>query len=166
MQYDQNTPLLYGISPVTMPKPSEWPTSTYLCGYWTLDSAAAVQDFKPSVELSTFLENRQSCAMVFVGFGSMFANTKRVKKLMRQIVPAASLNGFCLILDTSLGSLVDASEKNEAVFILDGPLPHPWLFDRIDLAIHHGICFSNHPLVYTQAALGLQRQFGRRVCHL
>ena len=67
-------PMLYGISPSLLPKPTDWPSNAFMCGQWVRpvddwDAPQALQDFLSAGE-----------APIYVGFGSMVGYDRNVMR--------------------------------------------------------------------------------------
>ncbi|QCO66691.1 glycosyltransferase family 1 protein [Luteimonas yindakuii] len=125
-------PMLYGISPVLLPRPHDWPATTHLCGQWIAPAPA----WTPPRELVDFLDAGEP--PVYVGFGSMagFDNAR----LLRAVVGAI---GARRALFSAGWSGIDAHSL-PANFHPVGHVPHDWLLPRCALAIHHGGSGTTH----------------------
>ena len=122
-------PVLHCYSQTVVPRPSDWPTSAYVSGYWFLDQQA---HWQPSEELMAFLNAGEP--PVYIGFGSMAGrHPQRLAKIAIAALQATNQRG---ILATGRGGL-HASELPETIFKLE-QAPHAWLFPRVSAVIHHG----------------------------
>ena len=122
-------PQLLCYSQLVSPRPTDWPDSAYVNGYWFLER---VNDWHPSEELCTFLEAGE--APVYIGFGSMTGrHPKRLANVAIEVLQATKQRG---ILATGWGGL-EASQLPDTIFKLD-QAPHDWLFPRVSAVVHHG----------------------------
>ena len=122
-------PVLHGYSELVSPRPSDWPNTAHVTGYWFLERE---NDWQPSVELIDFLKAGEK--PVYVGFGSMAGrNPQRMANIVVDALQKAKVRG---IIATGWGGL-DVSNLTETIFKLDR-VPHTWLFPRVSAVIHHG----------------------------
>ena len=125
-------PMLYGISPSLLPKPTDWPSNAFMCGQWVRpvddwDAPQALQDFLSAGE-----------APIYVGFGSMVGYDRNV---MRDAVVTAVAGRRALFYPGWSGTEGLELPKN---FCLLEETPHDWLFRRTSLVIHHGGSGTTH----------------------
>jgi UDP:flavonoid glycosyltransferase YjiC (YdhE family) len=122
-------PLLFGFSPLVLPKPDDWGSNVHVTGFWYLDYDATWQ---PSDELQRFLE--AGPPPVYIGFGSMRnADPEAMTDLVVQALARARMRGILLtgwqgLTSTRLPNTVLAVDK----------VPHAWLFPRMAAVVHHG----------------------------
>jgi sterol 3beta-glucosyltransferase len=123
------TPILFAYSPQVLPRPSEWPSSAHVTGYWQL---APRSGWAPPAALVRFLESGPP--PVYFGPGSI--RTEKLMDLLRTVVASARACGQRIFLGVS--SDVLAGELGGAdVFATEG-VPHAWLFPRMRYILHHG----------------------------
>lgn len=121
--------MLYGFSPLVLPRPADWPAWYRLTGYWFLDRPTG---WTPPPRVVEFLA--AGPPPVYVGFGSMVprdpaATTGLVLGALRR----AGVRG---ILATGwMGET--AQPLPHHVLALDD-IPHDWLFPRVAAVVHHG----------------------------
>ena len=124
-----NMPLLYGTSPILLPRDLNWHKDIYVTGYWYHLMGA---DWQPPQALSDFLQ--AGAAPVYIGFGSMSnQNPEATTKLM---IDALKQSGQRGIIYTGWAGL-KADDLPDDIFLLDGA-PHDWLFPRMKAVVHHG----------------------------
>lgn len=124
----QRYPILYGLSPSVIAKPSDW-QNTHITGYWFLDEAP---DWSPPLALLEFLQS--GSPPVSIGFGSMVSrNPEETADLVLQ---AISLTGQRAILQSGWSGL-SKRDLPDTVFMVDS-VPHSWLFPRVAAVVHHG----------------------------
>ncbi|WNZ43606.1 glycosyltransferase [Leptolyngbya boryana CZ1] len=124
----QRYPILYGLSPSVIAKPSDW-QNTHMTGYWFLDESP---NWSPPLALLEFLQN--GSPPVFIGFGSMVSrNPEETADLVLQ---AISLTGQRAILQSGWRGL-SKRDLPDTVFMVDS-IPHSWLFPRVAAVVHHG----------------------------
>jgi sterol 3beta-glucosyltransferase len=124
----QRYPILYGLSPSVIAKPSDW-QNTHMTGYWFLDEP---RDWSPPLALLEFLQS--GSPPVFIGFGSMVSrNPEETADLVLQ---AIALTGQRAILQSGWHGLSKA-DLPDTVFMVDS-IPHSWLFPRVAAVVHHG----------------------------
>ncbi len=124
----QRYPLLYGLSPSVIAKPSDW-QNTHITGYWFLDETP---DWTPPFALLEFLQ--RGSPPVFIGFGSMVSRSP--EETADLVLQAIALTGQRAILQSGWSGL---SQRNlpDTVFMVDS-IPHSWLFPRVAAVVHHG----------------------------
>lgn len=122
-------PQLHCYSQQVVSRPTDWPDSAYVNGYWFLDR---LEDWQPPAELSAFLDAGE--APIYIGFGSMAGrHPQRLARIAIEALQATDRRG---ILATGWGGL-QASHLPETILKLDGA-PHDWLFPRMAAVVHHG----------------------------
>ncbi|CAA9304236.1 UDP-glucose:sterol glucosyltransferase [uncultured Leptolyngbya sp.] len=121
--------VLYGFSPIVIPKPPDWPEFLNVTGYWLLDQA---KDYQPPKELLGFLDDGPP--PVSVGFGSMtIRNLQLVTKLVIEALEESQQRGILLSGWAGIGNV----NLPDRVFVIDD-VPHDWLFPRMAAVVHHG----------------------------
>ena len=125
----RTTPLLGAYSEAVISRPTDWPDSAQITGYWFEPDDASWQ---PSLELVAFLE--QGEPPVYIGFGSMTA--KDPEALSRLVLDAVLRTGRRAVIATGWGAITPQI-NTEQVFVLD-QAPHSWLFPRMCAIVHHG----------------------------
>lgn len=125
-------PMLYGISPALLPRPRDWPDNARMCGQWELPVPA----WTPPPALEEFLAAGEP--PVYIGFGSM-AGFDRARLAQAMIEATA---GRRVVFHPGWSG-VDAGMLPDNFFIV-GDTPHPWLFPRTAMAVHHGGSGTSH----------------------
>jgi UDP:flavonoid glycosyltransferase YjiC (YdhE family) len=121
--------VLYGYSPAVLPKPTDWPASIDVTGYWFLDQPAGWQ---PPAALVDFLQ--AGPPPVYIGFGSMAGPRRETLLGMAQEA----------LLRTGVRALIACGEGTAAPELLSenvmaiGALPHDWLFPQVAAVVCHG----------------------------
>jgi sterol 3beta-glucosyltransferase len=128
-------PMLYGVSPTLLPRPSDWPDTAYACGQWSVTNS----EWMPPVELEEFLA--AGAPPIYIGFGSMAGFDRH--RLMQAL--AAAVTGRRVLFYPGWSG-VDTSELPKDFFVI-GETPHDWLFPRTSLVIHHGGAGTTHSAV-------------------
>jgi UDP:flavonoid glycosyltransferase YjiC (YdhE family) len=124
-------PMLYGVSPVLVPAPSDWPETTFVCGQWV----PAATDWSPPDALRAFLDTGD--APLYVGFGSMVGFDR--ERLMRNVVEA--VGDRRVVFHPGWAGSNTALPGN---FFVVGDVPHDWLFPRVSAVVHHGGSGTSH----------------------
>jgi sterol 3beta-glucosyltransferase len=125
-------PILYGVSPNLVPRPTDWPAHARVCGQWVI----APPEWSPPPALEAFLAAGE--APVYVGFGSMAGFDRQ--GLLDALVPA--LAGRRTLFYPGWSGLAGSSLP--ANFFVVGETPHSWLFPRTSMVIHHGGSGTTH----------------------
>jgi sterol 3beta-glucosyltransferase len=125
-------PMLYGISPSLLPKPTDWPSNASMCGQWV----RPVDDWDAPQSLQDFLAAGE--APIYVGFGSMMGFDRN---FMRDAVVTAVAGRRALFYPGWSGTEGLELPRN---FCLIEETPHDWLFRRASLVIHHGGSGTTH----------------------
>ena len=127
--YNQDVPVIYGLSKHVITEPDDWKNNKFVTGYWFYD---APSDWQPSKELCDFLEAGEK--PVYMGFGSM--SNKNPGATTQIMIDALQQSGKRGIIYSGWAGL-NADNLPDDIFILDGA-PHDWLFPRMAGVIHHG----------------------------
>ncbi|NEP14745.1 MAG: glycosyltransferase family 1 protein [Symploca sp. SIO2C1] len=122
-------PQLHCYSKQVAPRPTDWPDSAYVNGYWFLDQ---LDDWQPPAELGEFLAAGD--APIYIGFGSMAG--RHPQRLAKMAIEALQVTNQRGILATGWGGL-QAKHLPETIFKLN-QAPHDWLFPRVSAVVHHG----------------------------
>jgi sterol 3beta-glucosyltransferase len=123
-------PVLFGISPLVVPPPPDWPPSYHVTGYWFLDTASGA--WQPPHSLVEFIG--AGPPPVYVGFGSMATrNADRLTTVAVQALRATGQRGVLLSGWAGLGRSCPAGD----ILVVDD-VPHDWLFPRMTAVVHHG----------------------------
>jgi sterol 3beta-glucosyltransferase len=123
---------LVSVSPSVFPRPVDWLHNMQVTGYTPLEDDA--DGWSPPESLGDFLE--RGSAPVYVGFGSYpFFFGPPGERLVRAVIEGCRRRGVrCIIQSADVPSSFAAGD----VFILDGDVPHAWLFPRCAAIVHHG----------------------------
>jgi sterol 3beta-glucosyltransferase len=121
-------PMLYGFSPLAVPRPADWGDHIHLTGYWF----PTEPEWQPPPSLEAFLENGDP--PVFVGFGSM--PVRYPARLTRLILQAVRQSGQRAVLHRGWGGIGEG-ELPPWVYRLTYA-PYAWLFARVRAVVHHG----------------------------
>lgn len=122
-------PVLYAMSPLLMPRPLDWDEHIHMTGFW-LDETDS--DFQPAPDLQAFLE--AGSKPVYIGFGSMTSGDMGATLAIVQ--NAVRLSGVRAIIALGWGDAQLPQQEN--VYILQGYVPHDWLFTQVSAVVHHG----------------------------
>lgn len=123
------TPLIYGYSPVVVPRPPDWSGNQHISGYWFLDAA---KDYRPEEALLGFLADGPP--PVYIGFGSMVDHEREaVTRIVIEALRETDQRGVLLGGWSRLGS----GDLPGFVLRMDA-VPHDWLFPRMAAVVHHG----------------------------
>ena len=122
-------PVLHCYSKHVVHRPTDWPDTAYVNGYWFLERQ---EDWTPPADLQAFLDAGEP--PVYVGFGSMAGkNPGKLAKIVIQALKETNLRG---VIASGWGGLrVDSLPEN--IFTIDNA-PHDWLFPRMAAVMHHG----------------------------
>ena len=126
-------PILFGMSPTLVPRPSDWPSRFFVTAYWWLPHDDA---FEPDADLASFLEAAE--APIYVGFGSMVGFDRA--RMLAVVLDA--LNGRRALLQAGWSDFGGADLPPNVHRI--GPMPHAWLFPRMRVVVHHGGAGTTH----------------------
>lgn len=122
-------PIIYGFSPVVIPKPPDWGNRIYITGYWFLDRPT---DWQPPADLVDFMQSGQP--PVYIGFGSMNnRNPHEVTEIVIKALDQCHQRGIIL---TGWGGL-SRSDLPDHIFSIES-IPFDWLFPQMKALVHHG----------------------------
>ncbi|MDM9379446.1 glycosyltransferase [Chlorogloeopsis sp. ULAP01] len=131
----QKLPFLYAYSPASLPKPSEWPESVDVTGYWFLDSPS---NWQPPQDLVDFLAD--GSAPVYVGFSNKgIGEPEALTKLVLEALKISGQRGILLIGE----DFIDNGNLPDYVFPIEW-IPFDWLFPKTAAVVHHGGCGTVH----------------------
>jgi UDP:flavonoid glycosyltransferase YjiC (YdhE family) len=126
----RHTPLtLCGFSPSILPRPSDWPSSHHVTGYWFLDEPPSWQ---PPADLVRFLESGPP--PIYLGFGSM--SIENPERLTQVCLEALRISGQRGVLSAGWSGLHHQTPSDDMYPV--GSIPHSWLFPRVAVCVHHG----------------------------
>ncbi|MGM7671485.1 glycosyltransferase [Microbacterium sp. A93] len=126
----ERVPVLYPISRHVVPRPTDFPDSAHITGYWF--RGVGHTDWAAPPELETFLS--ADGPVVYVGFGSMGFGAKAQAR-GQIVLDAIRQVGARAIVATGWGGLLASSADD--VHVIDDA-PHQWLFPRVSAVVHHG----------------------------
>jgi len=121
-------PVLYAMSPLVMPRPSEWAENIHMTGFWLSKDDG---HYIPDPALVSFLENGEK--PIYVGFGSMV--NAEMSETLDVVLEALRLSNTRAVLSTGWGGV--KIPEREDVFVADF-VPHDWLFKHVAGVVHHG----------------------------
>jgi len=124
----EHVPVLYGYSPLVVPRPADLGAQHAVTGFWFLNRVA---NWRPPAALADFLESGPP--PVSIGFGSMQCG--RAAEITDLVTQALARCGQRGILLTGWGGLCPAT--NDRVLAV-ASVPHDWLFPRVAAVVHHG----------------------------
>ncbi len=122
-------PVLYAMSPLLMPRPRTWEENIHMTGFWLDDH---VPDFTPEPGLKAFLEVEPK--PIYIGFGSMASGD--MGETLEIVLEAVRRSGVRAVISTGWGGV--EVPKAENVYVMDGFVPHDWLFRQVAAVVHHG----------------------------
>ena len=122
-------PVLYGVSPSVIPKPTDWNADIHMTGYWFLEPQ---KDWQPPRDLQTFLQ--AGPPPLYIGFGSM--GNRNPEETAELVLSALERTEQRAVLLKGWGGLMSKTLP-EHVYLSDA-VPHTWLFPRMAAVIHHG----------------------------
>jgi sterol 3beta-glucosyltransferase len=122
-------PVIYGFSPLVIPKPPDWGNNIFVTGYWFLDTQ---DNWDPPPELLEFMDSGPT--PVYIGFGSM--SNRKPEETTDLILNALCRTGQRAILLSGWSGL-QKQNLPSSVFMIDS-IPHSWLLPRVAAVIHHG----------------------------
>ncbi|MEV8503209.1 glycosyltransferase [Actinoplanes sp. NPDC051475] len=121
-------PTFHGFSTAVVPRPTDWPPSQEVVGYWW---PAREPGWTPPAEVEVFLA--AGPPPVFVGFGSMAPG--HGERLATPVLAAVRAAGVRAVVQAGWSGLRAAGDHPGVLSV--GPLPHDWLFPRMAAVVHH-----------------------------
>lgn len=125
----RHVPILFGYSPLLVPRPHDWPEWYYVTGYWLHRTP---ESWHPPAALLDFLASGPR--PIYVGFGSMVDD--QADTLMELIVEALNQTGNRAIISPGWSGSTRRSFP-DTIAVVDA-VPHDWLLPQTAAAIHHG----------------------------
>lgn len=123
------TPTLYGFSDTVVSVPASSARPSLVTGYWDL----AGEGSPPSADaIKAWLDAGERT--LAIGFGSM--TTSDVTAILALLDEAMSLAGARAVVG-GMSSDADPVPVSERLLLIP-PVPHHWLFPRVDCVVHHG----------------------------
>lgn len=134
-------PFIYNFSPSVVVPPLDYSDWIRVTGYWFLDEQTG---WTPPEDLVAFIQRAKADGkkLVYVGFGSIVVNDP--KALTRTVVESILKADVRCILSKGWSDRLDSGDKTKAEIPLPDSIfqiqqaPHDWLFQHIDVAVHHG----------------------------
>ncbi len=124
--------ILHHFSTVMVPRPPDWPENAIITGYWT---STGEYGWRPGRELQTFLENGNP--PVYIGFGRL--SGKELSATLFLAAQAISRSGQRGIISVEEIADIDRwQSRMPQNVIVAGFIPHPWIFPRTSILVHHG----------------------------
>lgn len=119
--------VVYGISPQVVTRPSDWPASHHLAGFWFWEPEP---DWQPPLALADFLAQGRALA---VSFGT--AALRDPQRTLRALAEAMRATGLRAVVQLP-EALHGAVAGHPALCAIAGA-PHAWLFERVEAVVHH-----------------------------
>jgi len=120
-------PVLYGISPLVVPRPPDWGGAVEMCGFWFADPPPG---WTPRDELAGFLGDGPP---VYVHLSRIAARSR--PDLLRTVLAALRRTGLRGLLHTG-GEPLTARLPGTVLAVPSAP--HSWLLPRTAAVVHHG----------------------------
>ncbi|KAJ7226441.1 putative sterol glucosyltransferase [Mycena rebaudengoi] len=126
---------VYNFSSAVVPKPLDWGDAITVSGYWFLDNPEDLVDWMANA-------HSDGKPIVYIGFGSI--TVPHPNRVTARIVKAVLKSGVRAIISQGWSARMSkANDKDPEVEIPEecyvvNSVPHDWLFQRIDAAMHHG----------------------------
>ena len=130
---------LYTVFPSLFPKPSYWPDTAHVVGYFERDKTS---HWVPSADLKQFIDAHEK--IVFISFGSMTSSAPAAKTAT--ILNALKKHGIPAIIGISGGGLERSADVPEHVIFVDSA-PYDWLFPQVYSVVHHGGSGTTHTAI-------------------
>jgi len=128
-RWQARMPVVYGFSPLVVPRPPDWGRHIEITGYWFLDTPGS---WEPPPMLASFLS--AGPPPVYVGFGSMISrDAERITDIVVQALRRTKQRG---LLATGWGGLSQA-DLPEDVLLVES-VPHDRIFHKVAAVVHHG----------------------------
>ena len=127
--YEKQAYVVYAFSPHIVPRPSDWPVTHRLTGFWFIDPPPA---WRPTPDLEQFLAPGQP--PVYIGFGS--TGLRRKQAAIAAITRALEHTHVRAVIDLPRVDFPDSFDTRRVFFACG--TPHSWLFARCSSAVHHG----------------------------
>jgi UDP:flavonoid glycosyltransferase YjiC (YdhE family) len=127
---------LYTISPSLFPKPSNWPKSAKITGYFFRNQTKA---FKIDPELVNWLERHPKA--ILLTFGSM--TNPKPKKYSELILKLLVKHKIPTIVNLSWGGLEKIDLETDLLFYVN-QIPYDWILPKMYGMIHHGGSGTTH----------------------
>jgi UDP:flavonoid glycosyltransferase YjiC (YdhE family) len=125
-------PILWGVSPSLLPRPDDYPPTTFMCGQWI----PPAPHWSPPPELTDFLAAGEP--PVYIGFGSMAGLMP--PHLLKEVI--AGVAGRRVLFYPGWSDV--RRVQLPANFFVVRDTPHSWLFPRTSVVIHHGGAGTTH----------------------
>ncbi|KAJ7069825.1 glycosyltransferase family 1 protein [Mycena amicta] len=134
---------VYNFSSAVVPKPLDWGDAITVSGYWFLDNPEGA-NWTPPQDLIEWIEKARSDGkpIVYIGFGSI--TVPHPNRVTARIVKAVLKSDVRAIISKGWSARMSkANDKDpeveipEECYVVES-IPHDWLFQRIDAAMHHG----------------------------
>lgn len=140
-QLQQNkVPFLYNVSPTVFPPSVDFADWVKVTGYWFLDEK---DSYKPPAELQQFIKDARAAKkkLIYIGFGSIVVSDP--KELTAAVIEAVKKADVWCVLNKGWSNRLEGGDKELEIELPPqiynaGSVPHDWLFNHVDAAVHHG----------------------------
>ncbi|KAJ7872594.1 glycosyltransferase family 1 protein [Mycena leptocephala] len=133
----------YNFSSAVVPKLLDWGDAITVSGYWFSDNPEGANWTPPQDSVDWMAKARSDGKpIVYIGFGSI--TVPHPNRVTARIVMAVLKSGVRAIISKGWSARMSkANDKDPEVEIPEkcyvvNSVPHDWLFQRIDAAMHHG----------------------------
>lgn len=127
---------LYTLSPSLFTRPSFWPDSAKVVGYYERNKEL---NWVPSNGLASFLEHNVN--PILITFGSM--STPNPEEKTEIIIRVLRRRRISCIINTSWGGLKMPESCPDHIHFVDD-VPYDWLFPKLFAVVHHGGSGTTH----------------------
>ncbi len=131
--------VLCPVSPVLVPRPSDWPDTAHVTGSWHDTTGAG-----PDTEVDQFLTRAEhdGAPVIVAGFGSMATGVAAAEARSRAVISAVRAVNARVLVVTGWGGL-DANAAREAAgagedVLVVSSAHHASVLPRADVVVHHG----------------------------
>jgi sterol 3beta-glucosyltransferase len=127
--YRDSLPVLFGYSPLVVPRPRDWKPWMHATGYWrTLLPPPSLPD-----DLEEFLAAGPA---VCFGFGSM--HSRRIARIFDAATNTLARTGRRAVILTGWSGYQDRAVGGDGNIFVADYIPHDSIFPRMSAIVHHG----------------------------
>lgn len=128
--------VIYQISPTLYPKPSNWPETAHVTGFFSRNQ---FQNYTPGPSLEAWLSKYPKA--VLLTFGSM--SNPKPEEYSTKIILLLEKHGIPAIVNLSWGGLQKIDSSGDSIYYIN-QIPYDWILPRLYGIIHHGGSGTTH----------------------
>lgn len=128
--------VIYQISPTLYPKPSNWPETAHVTGFYGRNQHL---NYTPEPSLEAWLIKYPKA--ILLTFGSM--SNPKPEEYSQKIIQLLEKHGIPAIVNLSWGGLQKIKSSGDSIYYIN-QIPYDWILPKLYGIIHHGGSGTTH----------------------